>query len=108
MQHDTSPHRAQVGGAERLVQTVSLVLCYSRRIYLQAYPSLTRFACKVFLADALRYFSGAAKRCMIDNTHVVVLRGTGKTMVPVRRWRPSASGSVSSSRRKIAFDFRAH
>jgi hypothetical protein len=31
----------------------------------------------------VRYFGGACRRCMIDNTHVVVLHGTGKDMVPV-------------------------
>ena len=29
MQHDTSPHRVEIGGQLRLVQTASLVLCYS-------------------------------------------------------------------------------
>ena len=100
MQHDTSPHRAQIAGAERLVQTASLVLCYSRKIYMQAYPSFTRFACKVFLTDALRYFGGAAKRCMIDNTHVVVLRGTGKTMVPVPE--------MAAFGERFDFHFEAH
>src|SRR5206468_7603699 len=38
---------------------------------------------KVFLTDALRYIGGSPKRVMIDNTHVVVLRGTGAAMVPV-------------------------
>ncbi|MCX6635618.1 MAG: IS21 family transposase, partial [Acidobacteria bacterium] len=37
----------------------------------------------VFLTDTVRYFSGASERVMIDNTHVVVLRGTGREMVPV-------------------------
>jgi hypothetical protein len=37
----------------------------------------------VFLTDALRYFAGAPERIMIDNTHVVVLRGTGREMIPV-------------------------
>ena len=37
----------------------------------------------MFLTAALRYFSGATKRVTIDNTHVVVLRGTGRDMVPV-------------------------
>jgi len=31
----------------------------------------------------VRYFGGASERVMIDNTHVVVLRGTGREMVPV-------------------------
>jgi hypothetical protein len=30
----------------------------------------------VFLTDALRHAGGAPERVMIDNTHVVVLRGT--------------------------------
>ena len=83
MQHDTSPHDAKIAGKLRRVQTASLVLCYSRMIFIQCVQSFTRFACKVFLADALRYFAGGAHRCMIDNTHVVVLHGTGKDMVPV-------------------------
>jgi hypothetical protein len=36
----------------------------------------------VFLADAVRYINGAPERVMIDNTHVVVLRGTGREMIP--------------------------
>ncbi len=83
MQHDTSPHRAKMKGAWVSVQTASLVLCYSRLLYFQMYPRFRRFECKVFLTDALGYFGGAARRCMIDNTHVVVLKGTGKDMVPV-------------------------
>ena len=83
MQHDTSPHRARIGGVERPVQTAALVLCYSRMLFLQLYPAFNRFTCKVFLTDALVDFGGAAGRCMIDNTHVVVLRGTGKAMVAV-------------------------
>jgi len=83
MQHDTSPHRARMKGALVEVETASLVLCYSRMLYFQMYPRFRRFECKVFLTDALEYFHGAADRCMIDNTHVVVLKGTGKDMVPV-------------------------
>jgi transposase len=100
MQHDTSPHDAKVAGKLRRVQTASLVLCYSRMIYIQCVPSFTRFACKVFLTDALRYFSGAARRCMIDNTHVVVLHGTGKTMVPVPEMAAFAD--------RYGFTFAAH
>ena len=83
MQHDTSPHKAKLAGVLRKVQTASLVLCHSRMIFVQFYPTFTRFDCKVFLTDALSYFGGAAKRCEIDNTHVVVLKGTGANMVPV-------------------------
>lgn len=83
MQHDTSSHEATIGGRARKVQIASLVLCYSRMTFVQLYPCFTRFECKVFLTDAIEYFGGAASRCMVDNTNVVRLKGTGKDMVPV-------------------------
>ncbi len=83
MQHDTSPHDLVLGGKRRRVQTASLVLCYSRILFFQFYPRFTRFDCKVFLTEALRYIGGACDVCMIDNTHLVVLAGTGRDMVPV-------------------------
>lgn len=83
LQHDTSPHEVEVGGRKHKAQTASAVLCYSRMLFFQIYPRFQRFDCKVFLTDALRYLGGAAGRVMIDNTHVVVLRGTGREMVPV-------------------------
>lgn len=100
MQHDTSPHLAHIGGAERRVQTASLVLCHSRLLFFQLYPRFTRFDCKVFLTDAVQYVGGACRDCMIDNTHVVVLRGTGKTMVPVPEMEAFA--------RRLGFAFIAH
>jgi transposase len=83
MQHDTSPHEIELAGKKRKAQTASAVLCYSRMLFFQCYSSFRRFDCKVFLTDALRYFSGVPARVLIDNTHVVVLRGTGRQMVPV-------------------------
>jgi hypothetical protein len=83
MQHDTSPHEAVISGKKRKIQTASAVLCYSRMLFFQCYPTFQRFDCKVFLTDALRAFGGATQRVMIDNTHVIVLRGTGHEMVPV-------------------------
>src|SRR2546426_349376 len=83
LQHDTSPHETEIAGKKRRIQTASAVLCYSRMVFFQCYPTFQRFDCKVFLTDALRYFGGSTARVMIDNTHVVVLRGTGAEMVPV-------------------------
>lgn len=59
------------------------MLCYSRLLFFQMYPTFQRFDCKVFLTGALRYMGGSTERVMIDNTHVVVLRGTGSEMIPV-------------------------
>lgn len=100
MQHDTSPHDVEIGGALRRVQTASLVLCYSRRLFFQFYPRFTRFECKVFLSDAVQYHDGTCEFCMIDNTHVVVLRGTGKEMVPVPE--------MEAFSRRLRFAFIAH
>lgn len=100
MQHDTSPHTIDVGGKKRKAQVASLVLCYSRLLYFQYYPRFRRFECKVFLSDALRYVGGSCKRCMIDNTHLVVLKGTGAAMVPVPEME--AFGG------QFGFEFRAH
>src|SRR5882757_10497658 len=83
IQHDTSPHELELGGKKRKVQTASAVLCYSRMLFFQCYPNFRRFDCKVFLTEALRFMGGATTRVMIDNTHVVVLRGSGRDVVPV-------------------------
>jgi hypothetical protein len=100
MQHDTSPHLAHIGGAERRVQTASLAFCYSRLLFFQLYPTFNRFLCKVFLDAAAEYADGVCGRCMVDNTHVIVLRGTGREMVPVPEMEAFA--------RRLGFTFVAH
>jgi transposase len=100
MQHDTSPHTLRLGERMRRVQTASLVLCYSRMLFFQFYPRFRRFDCKVFLTEALRYLGGACGVCLIDNTHVVVLHGTGREMVPVPEMVAFAE--------RYGFEFRAH
>jgi transposase len=100
MQHDTSPHELELAGRKRKVQTASAVLCYSRMLFFQCYPTFQRFDCKAFLTDALRYMGGATARVMIDNTHVVVLRGSGRDMVPVPEMAAFAE--------RFGFQFVAH
>jgi hypothetical protein len=82
MQHDTSPHKAEIGGKVRRFETASAVLCYSRMTFFQCYPRFRRFECKIFLTEALRYFQGSPQETMVDNTNVVRLRGTGEDMIP--------------------------
>ena len=77
MQHDTSPHRIILGGKTLGAQCASLVLAFSRRIYIQYYPSYTRFEARVFLSKAFEFMQGTCPRCTIDNTSVVVARGSG-------------------------------
>jgi len=99
-QHDTSPHEIKIGGRLRSVQTASTVLCYSRMLFFQMYPNFQRFDCKVFLTEALKYYGGSCKRMMIDNTHVVILRGSGPGMVPVPEMEAFAE--------RYSFEFHAH
>jgi hypothetical protein len=99
-QHDTSPHEIKIAGRVRKVQTASTVLCYSRMLFFQCYPTFRRFDCKVFLTEALKDYGGSCKRMMIDNTHVVVLRGTGPDMVPAPEMEAFAE--------RYSFEFHAH
>jgi transposase len=100
MQHDTSPHHLELGGRRRQVQTASLVLGYSRMRFMQSYPTWNRFWCKVFLTDALVFLGGAALRCMVDNSSVVIARGTGKnaTIAP----------EMEAFGQRFGFAFAAH
>jgi hypothetical protein len=100
MQHDTSPHFANIGGRERPVQLAGLTLAYSRMAFLQLYPQFTRFECKIFLDDGLTYFDGTCETCMVDNSNVIVLRGTGADMVPVPE--------MVSFGEARGFEFKAH
>ena len=100
MQHDTSPHEVIVAGRKCKAQTASAVLCYSHVLYFESWPTFQRFDCKTFLTEALRYLGGAPQRVMIDNTHVVVLRGSGKQMEPVPE--------MASFAERLGFHFVAH
>jgi len=100
MQHDTSPHRILIGDTKVTAQCASLVLAYSRKVYIQYYPNFTRFECKVFLDDAIRFMDGACARCMIDNTCVVLASGCGADAV--------ITPEMALFGRIYGFSFRAH
>lgn len=100
MQHDTSPHKVEIGGKRRVLQCASLVLCYSRLRYCQVYPSFNRTTCKGFLSEALQFFGGSARRCMIDNSSVILAGGSGKNAV--------FSAEMEAFARRFGFAFEAH
>ena len=60
-----------------------LYLRYSKRRYLRFYLVFNRFAMKCFLHEALLYWLCAPRHCIIDNTNLARLRGTGKQAVIV-------------------------
>jgi hypothetical protein len=100
MQHDTSPHDVEIGGRVRRVQCASLVLCYSRMIVARVYPAWNRFHARIFLTEALIAFGGAAGRCMLDNSSVVIAHGTGENAV--------AAPEMAALAERFGFVFAAH
>jgi hypothetical protein len=77
MQHDTSPHHLTLGGKKVTAQCASLILAYCRVLFIAYYPRFTRFEAKAFFSAALQFFDGVARRCVIDNTSVILAGGSG-------------------------------
>lgn len=77
MQHDTSPHDLIMDGKRVKAQCAGLILACCRRLFIQYYPSFTRFEAKVFLTQAFLFMDGTCPRCIIDNTSVIVAHGSG-------------------------------
>lgn len=100
MQHDTSPHVVEIAGRKRKLQCASLVLCWSRMTYAQCYPTFNRFLCRLFLDEAVQYFGGAAGRCIVDNTSVVVIGGSGPNAV--------FADELTALGDRFGFGFEAH
>lgn len=83
MQHDTTVYRIKLGDqTERLVATI-LYLRYSKRRYLKFYRSFDRFKMKCFIHEALMHWGYAPRQCIIDNTNLARLYGTGPDAVIV-------------------------
>jgi transposase len=86
----TTPRRTTVelGGKKRKVQTASAVLCYSRMLFFQCYPTFQRFDCKVFLTEALRYIR-RGRQTRHDRQHARGGAARQRTRHgPCRRWPP--------------------
>jgi transposase len=83
MQHDTSPYQVRFGESSVRVQGSLLYFRYSKIRYLKFYRFFNRFRMKCFLHEALFHWGYAAEVCIIDNTNLARLRGTGKNAVIV-------------------------
>jgi hypothetical protein len=100
MQHDTSPHTVVIGAKKVKRQCASLVLGYSRMLYVQFYPRFQRFHMKIFLTDGFQYFGGCCERCVIDNTSIAIACGTGRLA--------EIAPEVEAFERRFGFKFLAH
>ena len=100
MQFDTSPHRVVVAAKPVTAQCAALVLANARRHFIQYYPCFTRFEAKAFLREALLFMDGSARRCLVDNTNVVVAAGSGP--------QAEIAAEMATFARIFGFEFRAH
>ena len=100
MQHDTSPHKIKLGDKTVTAQCASLSLAHSRYLFMQYYPCFTRFEAKGFLKAAFEFMGGTCKRCVVDNTSVILASGSGAnaTIAP----------EMVIFSRMFAFEFMAH
>ena len=77
MQHDTSPYKIELGGTRTGIIASLIYMRYSKRRYLKFYRAFDRFKMKCFFHEALTFWGYAARQCIIDNTNLARLRGTG-------------------------------
>src|SRR5271157_913550 len=77
MQHDTSPYSVPLAGRPVKLVASLIYLRYSKRRYLRFYRAFDRFKMKCFFHQALTFWGYAARQCIIDNTNLARLRGTG-------------------------------
>jgi len=83
MQHDTSPFTVKIGGCLVRVVASLLYLRFSKMRYLRFYRTFNRFRMKCFFHEALTFLGYLAVICIIDNTSLARLRGSGKNAVIV-------------------------
>jgi transposase len=81
MQHDTTVYQVQLAGRRVKLIASLIYLRYSKRRYLRFYRAFDRFRMKCFFHQALTFWGYAARQCIIDNTNLARLRGTGARAV---------------------------
>jgi len=87
LQHDTSPHKVELAGKFYKAQTASAVLCYSRMLFFQIYPTFNGFDCKVFLTEALRYIGAFQARRDRQQPTLCPAQAPVARWCQCRRWR---------------------
>ena len=83
MQHDTSVYQVRLGDqVTRLIASL-MYLRYCKARYLKFYRLFNRFAMKCFFHETLMFWKCAPQWCIIDNTNLARLRGSGKRAIIV-------------------------
>jgi len=100
MQHDTSPYGIKLAGRKVKLIGSLLYLRFSKRRYLKFYPFFNRFRMKCFMHEAFTYWQFAAPVCIVDNTSLVRLSGTGASAKIVPEMEADA--------KSYGFEYRCH
>jgi transposase len=100
MQHDTSPYQVELAGRRVKLIASLIYLRYSKRRYLRFYRAFDRFKMKCFFHEALMFWGCAARQCIIDNTNLARLRGTGVGAV--------IHPEMEAFAKQYGFEFRCH
>jgi transposase len=100
MQHDTTVYKLRIGEAWIRVVASIIYFRYSKIRYLKFYRSFNRFRMKCFLHEALVFLGYAAPVCIIDNTNLARLSGSGSRAVMAPEMEQFAQ--------KYGFRFKCH
>jgi transposase len=100
MQHDTTTYKIKLGDKSVILVASIIYLRYSKIRYLRFYRSFNRFTMKCFIHEALSFWGYCAPICIIDNTNLARLHGTGKNAVIVPEMKEFA--------RNYGFEFICH
>ena len=100
MQHDSSDYRVKLATSEVKLIGSLLYFRFSKVRYLKFYRFFNRFMMKCFFHEALMFWHYSAPVCIIDNTNLARLRGTGKNAVIVPEMEQFA--------KSYAFHFACH
>lgn len=100
MQHDTTTYMIKLDDKRTKVVCTGLYFRYSKIRYIKFYIKFDRFTMKCFIDEALRFWGYVAGECIIDNTNLAVLYGTGHNAV----FHPE----VISFAKTYGFTWKAH
>jgi hypothetical protein len=100
MQHDTSPHVIKLSGRPTLLQCAGLYFRYSKVRFIKYYRSFNKFAMKSFMHEAASHWKYVSGKCMIDNTSLAVLRGTGPNAI--------FHDDMNAFAKRLGFEWAAH
>jgi len=80
-QIDWGSYYAYINGVKTSVEGFCMVLPYSYRIHVSAYPNAKKESFFMGHIKAFEFFDGVPLRCIYDNLKVAVLNGSGRNVV---------------------------